>query len=158
MVMWDAQKPVGRQNVYFSRSSDYGETWSDMALVSTNAPLDSGNDWLAHVATDGAGTWVVLWTHSENLGDTVVNDDAIYSFSTDFGSSWADPVLIRIGEHLHPRLIGWSALCSEGTSQWLALWESNDDMSGTIGTDFDILISRGTVASCVSDPKWRRYR
>lgn len=35
-------------------------------------------------------------------------------------------------------------LATDGVGQWLAIWQSSDDLSGTIGTDMDILLVRSS--------------
>ncbi len=35
-------------------------------------------------------------------------------------------------------------LATDGSGNWVAVWYSNEDLGGTIGTDFDILTARST--------------
>ncbi|MCH7721501.1 MAG: exo-alpha-sialidase, partial [Planctomycetes bacterium] len=44
-------------------------------------------------------------------------------------------------------------LTTDGQGNWVAVWDSYDDLGGTIGTDFDILVSRSTDnAATWTDP------
>lgn len=38
---------------------------------------------------------------------------------------------------------------TDGAGNWVAVWESNDSLGGTVGTDYDILVSRSTDAGTV---------
>ena len=44
-------------------------TWTDPAVLNTNAASDSGDDGGAQVATDGGGNWVAVWESDEDLFD-----------------------------------------------------------------------------------------
>src|SRR6266404_7499265 len=39
---------------------------------------------------------------------------------------------------------GGAQVATDGHGHWVALWESTDDLGGSIGTDGDILVSRST--------------
>ncbi len=118
------------------RSSDDGATWSAPVLVNTDATTDSGVDGLASVATDGAGTFVVVWSR-----DSAV---VLAATSLDSGLSWSAPVMVttfnNLPNALRPRI------ASDGVGKWIVAWSSDDDLGGTIGSDDDILYSVSTDA------------
>jgi hypothetical protein len=49
-------------------------TWTDPAVLNTNAASDSGDDDGAQVATAGGGKWVAVWESDENLFDVNLGD------------------------------------------------------------------------------------
>jgi hypothetical protein len=64
-------------DILFARSLDDGFTWSAPAALNTNAASDSVADWLPHIATDGSGNWVAVWSSEGHV---------LYSVSTDLGA------------------------------------------------------------------------
>ena len=53
-------------DIFVSRSTDNGATWSAVATLNTNADTDLGHDSRSHVATDRSGNWVAVW-ESEDI-------------------------------------------------------------------------------------------
>jgi hypothetical protein len=75
--------PVGSpQQIYYSRSTNNGDTWSSPAPVSiAPAPTTA----VAPVVAASASKVVVLWT------DAILNGDLWYRISTDGGVTWVSP-------------------------------------------------------------------
>jgi len=111
------------------RSADDGATWSAPVLVNTDAGTDGGADSRVSVATDGAGTFVVVW----NRDDVAV----LAATSTDSGLSWSAPVTVS-ADGFSPRI------ATDAAGKWIVVWDSDDDLGGTIGSDDDILYSVST--------------
>ena len=65
-------------DIFFSRSTDHGANWSDVAALNSNASSDSEQDFMADISTDGAGNWVVVWDSAESLGGTIGMDRDIF--------------------------------------------------------------------------------
>jgi len=42
-------------------------------------------------------------------------------------------------------------MTTDGAGNWMAVWYSQDDLGGTIGTDRDILVARNVMADCNSN-------
>ena len=68
--------------------------------------------------------------------------DILYARSTDNGVTWTDPAALNTnaatdtGDDTRPQVT------TDGAGNWIAVWESRDDLSsvgGAIGTDYDIL-------------------
>jgi len=130
-------------DVLFTRSIDNGVSWSATAALNTNATSDTGYDHYPEITTDGAGNWVAVWFSNENLGETIGTDeDILFSRSIDNGVSWSAPAALNTnaasdsGSDVAPRLT------TDGAGNWVAVWESQDDLGGTIGTEYDILVAR----------------
>ncbi len=117
-------------DILYIRSTDDGVSWSAPDPVNTNAATDGAgeSDGRPDVATDDAGTWVVVW--EKNF--------AVYAAtSTDDGLTWSPPVLVTTAttgiDSVSPRI------ASDGAGRWVVVWESHDSLGGTIGFDSDIL-------------------
>lgn len=133
--------PSGRARVMFCRSTDNGATWSNMAPLNTTPQVAAG--WPAYwaaVASDGAGNFVV--THNyHTIGANNVDYD-IYAFrSADNGATWSAPVAVSpfpttdVVDHRYPYVD------TDKNGLWVCTYTSDDPLSGTVGTDFDILYS-----------------
>jgi hypothetical protein len=126
-----------------ARSTDDGASWTAPATLNSNATSDSGDDVEPQVTTDGAGNWVAAWFSHDSLGDTIDADwDILVARSTDDGASWTAPAALNsnatsdLGEDFRPQI------AADGAGGWLAVWESDDSLGGTIGVDYDILVAR----------------
>jgi hypothetical protein len=152
MAVWESGDSLGETigtdtDVLVSRSADAGATWTDPAPLNTNAGSDSGDDGAAQVTTDGAGNWVAVWVSGDSLGDTIGTDwDILVSRSADAGVTWTAPAPLNTnagsdsGNDYPPQVT------TDGTGSWVAVWDSDDSLGDTIGTDWDILVSRSADA------------
>ncbi len=111
--------------------------------LNNNAATDIELDWFPQLTTDGAGTWIAVWESKDDLEATIGNDrDILVSRSTDHGATWTDPVALNTnatsdsGHDIRPQLT------TDRAGIWLAVWHSNDDLDGEIGTDMDVLFSK----------------
>jgi len=119
--------------------------WSYPAALNTNAATDSGNDLEPQVATDGAGHWVAVWISTDTLGGTIGGDgDILVARSTDNGATWTDPAALNTNAATDSGGDSGPQVTTDGAGHWVAVWQSNDTLGGTIGTDMDILMARST--------------
>nr|MCH9657354.1 glycoside hydrolase [archaeon] len=81
LVTWD-DNLLGNQNIFFSKSTDGGITWSTPQNISNTGIVSSHPS----IATDGTNI-LVTWAHS----DTPSNSDIFFSKSTDGGITWSTP-------------------------------------------------------------------
>jgi hypothetical protein len=132
-------------DILVSRSTNNGASWTAPAALNTNAASDSGSDGAPQVTTDGAGNWVAVWTSNDSLGGTIGTDaDILVSRSTDNGDSWTAPAALNTNAATDSRDDYWPQVTTDGAGSWVTVWGSNDSLGGTIGTDYDILVSRST--------------
>ena len=132
-------------DILVSRSSNNGDAWTAPAALNTNAAMDSGSDAFPQVSTDGAGTWIAVWQSNDTLGGTIGSDfDILVSHSTNNGSTWAAPSPLNTNAETDARDDLAPQLANDGAGNWVVVWHSNEDLGGTIGTDFDILVSRSS--------------
>lgn len=137
-------------DIFYSRSTDNGATWSALMPLNTNAASDSRNDEVPDIATDGQGNWLVVWASEEDfpLGGGLsagTDQDIFYARSSDNGLTWSDPAPVNSnvagmgGSDRRPKI----ATDRQGT--WMVVWESDDpNVAGGIGMDRDILFARST--------------
>src|SRR5262249_8136818 len=137
-----------RSQIVFAVSTDDGQTWSEPALISTNAPTDQGDDLHPQIAHTNDG-WLAVWQPSQLPGATVVGDYHIaFSSSTD-GHTWAPPTLVSPTTALDQGANFLPQIASDGSTR-VVIWESTDPLTTVLGTknstgtDNDILV--------VSDP------
>jgi cysteine-rich repeat protein len=145
VVVWSSGDPaVGAGNnrdIVVVRSDDGGSTWSPPALLNASAGSDSRNDFDARVATDGSGTWIVVWQlGATGAGATRQRSQIAFAVSTDDGQTWSEPALISTnlptdqGDDLHPQV----AHTNDG---WLAVWQTSQLPGATVAGDYHIAVS-----------------
>lgn len=129
----DSATDIG-DDLYFTRSSDNGITWSAAAVLDDNAQNDF-SDYYPRVATDGDGTWIVVWSTPNDLAGGVLDDWKIVSArSTDNGATWTDPAFVSIGTMNDYR----PSLATDGADNWVVVWVTAND-SFTVS---DLMVSR----------------
>lgn len=135
-------------DILVSRSTDNGTTWTVPVPLNTNAATDSGDDFLPEAATDGVGNWVVAWYSGDDLGGTVGTDyDIFVSRSVDDGVTWSPPATLNTNAatDVFPGNDDRAPhVATDGSGNWMVVWQSTDDLDSAIGNDYDILISRST--------------
>ena len=119
--------------------------WTESAPLNSNAGVDTGDDWMSEVTTDGLGHWVAVWKTNDDLGDTIGHDgDIVVSRSTDNGATWTALAPLNTNATTDAGHDSYPQVTTDGLGHWVAVWESNDDLGGTIGHDGDILVSRSS--------------
>jgi hypothetical protein len=150
MAVWDSDDNLGGTigtdiDVLVSRSTDNGATWSAPQALNASAPSDSGDDRYPRLTTDRAGNWVAVWASDDNLGATIGTDrDVLVARSSDNGATWSAPQPLNTNAASDIGDDGDSQVTTDSAGNWVALWESDDDLGGTIGADHDILFARST--------------
>ena len=130
-------------DVFFSRSTDNGISWSDEQPLNTNAVADIGADAFPHITTNRSGKWIAVWHSSNDLGGPIGTDhDILFANTTDDGLSWTDPRPLNMNATYDSGNDQCAQVAWNGAGQWLVVWFSPDDLGGTIGTDSDVLFSR----------------
>lgn len=148
--MWRSENPlrgtVGKDgDILFSRSVNSGQTWSRVGIVNDNAATDLGSDEFPRIASDGYGTWVVVWNSNNTLDGKGFGDDHVfYSRSTDNGTTWSPVAEIDANAATDPGYDIQPAIATDGFGNWVVAWTSGNDLGGTIGGEGDILFSCST--------------
>ena len=129
IATWDSYYNGQDWEVYTSCSSDNGQTWMMARPLTQNISYD---DYSAHVASDGMGNWVSVW--SLNYGRYI---NIQTSCSTDNGISWTTPKSIIQDDALnfHPKV------ATDGEGHWVTVWE-HDTIGGGSYMGSDLYVSR----------------
>lgn len=157
IAVWNSENDLGGtigtdSDIHYSKSSDAGATWTNPAPLNANAHADTGGDSRPHLTTDGAGNWVAVWESVDSLGGTIGTDlDTIYSRSTDNGATWTFPAPLSTHAVFDSATDGAPRMATDGAGNWLAAWYSNEDIGGSIGTDYDIVMTRLTFSTTSMD-------
>jgi len=160
ITVWDSLATLGSTigtdlDILVSRSTDNGLTWTASEPLNSNAAEDVGRDSGACLATDGASNWVAVWASEDNLGGALGDEGDLNIFvsrSTDNGSNWSFPAALNanaatdLGNDFNPRIT------TDGLGRWVTVWQSTEDLDGTIGADFDIVVSRSLDAGITWTP------
>jgi hypothetical protein len=151
VAVWESNDTLGEgdigtdYDILVADSTDNGATWSAPYALNTNAATDSGEDEYPQVTTNAAGNWVAVWQSYDDLGSTIGTDaDILVARSTDNGVSWTAPAALNTNAASDSGIDGRPQLTTDGAGNWVAVWESNENLGGTIGTDADILVARST--------------
>ncbi|MFC1735979.1 SBBP repeat-containing protein [Candidatus Hydrogenedentota bacterium] len=137
VTVWRSYGIAGTDaDILFARSTDNGATWTTQAALNAEAATDSEDDVIPWIATDGSGTWVVAWEQIAANNARIIE----VSRSTDNGATWTSPSALNspVNNGYPPRV------ATDGAGNWLVTWNSIEDLGGTIGDDYDILMSRST--------------
>ena len=139
ITAWDSDSSLGGalgidfddSDILYARSTDGGTTWTDAAPLNTNAAVDSDHDTAPALATDGAGTWIAVWTSVvQSDGDRI----ALAAVSSDDGLSWSAPTEVS-DSSTNASLVVYSVdIATDSTGSWVVAWASNASI-GASGRD-----------------------
>lgn len=93
-AVWaDNRNHPDRREIYFSYSTDGGQSWSSNIAV-YNEPLSSIVNYPSSLITDANGTLYVAWSKFYKVDDFHLKRGSYFSKSMDGGESWSAPVSI----------------------------------------------------------------
>ncbi len=125
-------------DIFVSRSSDGGVSWSPPDGL--RVVQDYGQDFVARLATNRVGTWIVVWESGTDLNGTIGEDqDIVFCRSTDNGGTWTAPAPINANAGSGEALDSMPELAVDHSGNWVVAWQSESSLGGTIGDDVDIL-------------------
>jgi hypothetical protein len=138
-------------DIVLSTSTDNGTTWSLPTLLNSNGFGEDAGDFDPSLAYDGQGNWAAVWESTDPFGSLFGDDTDIFlSVSSDRGSTWSAPALIHdsgLGDGFSDER---SELTTDGRGNWIAVWESFEDLGGLTGTDGDVHTAFFTLAAPIS--------
>lgn len=135
------------RDVFFSRSSDNGDTWSKAKALNTNAANDPREDSSPVVVTDGAGNWLAIWHAWGGLTYVDGSDaDIIVAYSRDGGRSWSEPEPINKepsgdeGDDLFP------GIATDASGHWVAIWQTFFSIPGNVSeSEWRVVAAPGAI-------------
>jgi len=117
----------------------------DPFALNTNAVGDAGIENRVSMATDGHGRWVAAWISRVLAGGPFGTDrDVFFARSDDNGASWSAPAPLNANAAGDTGFESEVSIATDGNGNWVATWNSTENLGGAIGTDIDILYARST--------------
>jgi len=131
-------------DIFSAASTDGGLSWGDPVVVNSTAPGKGGDDRLPDIATDGFGRFVAAWHSKEDLDGAGGDSDIHHSVSTDLGATWSPTAFLKTTAATDSGRDARVDVETDGFGNWVAVWDSKDNLGGTIATDPDVLASTST--------------
>ena len=122
IATWEVAAVGSDVDLAYSVSTDNGATWSAPAPLNGNASEDSADDQRPHIATDGLGTWIVVWDTDEDTDGAGSDRDVFYAVSTDNGSTWSQPSALNSNAGGADVFDRFPFLVTDGAGTWVAAW------------------------------------
>ena len=120
-VLWE-DKRDSSYDIYFKKSLDRGETWSNDTAITTGGAM-GGNDvsGLSDITIDSMGYIHVVWADVKIQGG---REDILYKKSEDFGESWSNST--RITEVIGPADSHMPAMTADSSGNVYIIWKSSN--------------------------------
>jgi hypothetical protein len=147
IAVWRSTDNVGGtstdRDIFFAVSTDFGANWTTPAHVHDSATSDgTSEDRLPRIASDGNDSWIVVWASSFNLGGTIGTDrDIFYVVSTNDGTSWSSTASLNSTADSDSGDDNGVEIATDGAGNFIAVWQSLDNLGSTVGNDSDIFYS-----------------
>jgi hypothetical protein len=144
IAVWNSYYGTADYEVFYSRSSDNGATWSTAEILNSTAAADVSQDDRPQIATDRRGNWIAVWASNFNLDAQAGGDfDIFYSRSIDNGVSWGEARLLNSFATVDGALEDRTPqIQTDGFGNWIAIWTFDFNLGETGVSDFDIFFSR----------------
>lgn len=108
--------------VYLSRSTDNGATWTTGVPFASNAGTDLEYDNRPRLATDDAGKWMAVWHASDPVND---DDDLMFTTSSDNGLTWSAVDWIDPLAPFESQDDNWPTVATDATGNWVVAYNNN---------------------------------
>lgn len=129
----------------YSRSTDGGVTWSDIAILNTNALTSGSAEFDPSIAAGAGGVWVAIWLSTDPFDalDLGTDRDLFISVSRDAGLTWSDQVPLNANAATDSADDLAASIATDGSNTWMAVWHTPEN-AGQLGPDNDIVYVRST--------------
>ena len=129
-------------DIFVSRSTDNGATWSATALLDSTGTSDSRLDEQPEVLTDGTGVWLAYWDSKASANHAW---EIQFSRSTNGGVTWTSPDFINTNTDTDSFDDANARVAADGNGNWIAVWETPQaNVVGGGNFDSDIVFARST--------------
>lgn len=156
VIVWQSDDSLGGTigtdlDILVTNSSTNAKTWSFVKPLNANASIDATFDAAPHIDTDGDRNWITTWDSQDTLGGTIGNDtDVLVALSQSNGTSWDTPLSINTLANTDSATDTSSAIAAGAANRWLTTWYSDNTLSGTVGTDIDLLVTSFELSPALS--------
>ena len=150
VVVWQSRNTVGGPagsdyDIFFSRTTDDGAVWSNVATLNDGASADTAEDEHPDIATDGT-TWIAVWESNRSAGTNDGTDtDIFFSRSTNGGATWSAAAPIHsnatsdlVDDDRDARIF------TDRAGTWICAWSSEAQLVNNGQFDSDIMFVRST--------------
>ena len=142
VIVWlesaDSASPTGLDDdILWSRSVNLGASWSAAQAVDPNAAADTRFEYNPIIETDGHGKWVAAWEAFPALADR----DLLIATSVSDGTAWGNLQVLNTQALSDSGDDSLVAMAADDQGSWVAVWNSDDTLGGTIFADTDILVA-----------------
>lgn len=99
--VWSSNSTLGDTvggdfDIFVSRSTDGGRSWTAPAALNTTAASDAlAADTQPQLVFGGDTHWMAVWTSGHDLGGAGTDTDILAAFSSDDGVTWGAPALVN---------------------------------------------------------------
>lgn len=125
-----------------SARADFGVPISPVMPLNTNAAGDTGFDGSQHLATDGQGNWIAVWSSFNAIpGPGTTDRDIHFARTIDNGENWSNPLPLNANFATETASDEYPVIATDGKGNWVAVWSAVNS-GGTLGTDVDLLVAR----------------
>lgn len=119
------------------------------SALNTNAAVDGEReDEFPQIATDGSGTWLVVWAGEGYSGAD--DYDIVFARSTDNGVTWSDAIVLDAdagNDNEESEL--WPRVATDALGNWVTVWHSQlgvaeeNEVDGAVET-YELFVARST--------------
>ena len=127
VVFADSRLGSGQLDVFFSRSTDEGQTWSTPIKVNDTPSGDATRQFYPWMAVDPYDRIHVVWHDSRAPGNALAQ---YYSYSIDFGQTWSPNIRASDTAAAASTFIGDYTACAADSYFVYALWCDTRNGSG----------------------------
>lgn len=129
-------------DLFLSRSTDEGSSWSTVTLLNSNGEGDVGNDRDPSLVYLGSEKWAVLWSSTDDLGGTIGTDqDLLIASSSDDGINWTTPTAVNNNARTDTEGDFSPRLLALPSGDWVTVWISDNPLGDTVGMDNDVFLA-----------------
>ena len=146
VVVWQRRESPSDLDLYFSRTTNSGATWSTAARLDPASATDSLSDSNPTIATDGAGHWIVVCETLNNPSGTGSDQELVAYRSSNNGVSWVGPTLVNSTATVDGSAFdGAPSLAVDVASgTWICTWKTLHTFGGITGGDSELAWAKST--------------